>query len=75
MHKSNGKARRGQWLDDALQMAIDGLDKGYKMIEVCSKYAISRSLLKDHYAHRTRQRKVGSKIVLTKDKEEKLVDT
>ena len=55
-------------------MAIDGLDQGFSMADVCKKYKISRSSLRDHYEGRTKKRKMGPKTTLTKEKEDKLVE-
>ena len=55
-------------------MAIDRLDERYEMGEVCFKYGISRFSLRDHYESRIRQKKMGPRIVITKDEEEKLVE-
>ena len=55
-------------------MAIDGVDQGYIMADVCKSYRILRSSLKDDYEGRTRRKKIDPLIVLIKDKEEKLVE-
>ena len=64
---------RGQWSDESLKMAIDALNQCYKMADVCKKYEISRSFLKDHYEGRTRNRNMDRKTILTKDNEDKLI--
>ena len=51
---------RGQWSDETLQLAIEGLDQGYKTSQVCAKYGIPRASLKDHLVG-TRGRKWGQK--------------
>ena len=55
-------------------MAIDALNHGYKIADMCRKYKIPRSSLKDHYEKRTKNRKMDLKIILNKDNEEKLVE-
>ena len=72
--KYNGKRRRGQWTDEALEMAIDGLDQGFNTAEVSRKYKIPRSSLRDHYEGKTKGRKKGPKTILTKEEEDKLVE-
>ena len=67
------KARRAQWSHEALKMAIEGLDQGYKIAKVNNKYGISRSSLGDHNEGKTSQKKIGPKIVLPKNKKDKLV--
>ena len=44
------------------------------MVDVCKKYRIPRSSLKEHYEGRTKGRKMGPKIILTKEEEAKLVE-
>ena len=72
--KFNGKRRKGQWTDEALEMAIDGLDQGFSMAEVSRKYKIPRSFLRNHYEHRTKGRKMEPKTILIKEDEGKLVE-
>ena len=55
-------------------MAIKGLDQGYKISEVCEKYNIPRSSLKDHIVGISKGRKLDSKTILSMDKEVKLCD-
>ena len=56
--------------DEASKLAIEGLDQGYKLSEVSTKYGILRSSIRDHIEGKTKQRKIGSKIILTqKDKD------
>ena len=66
------KAKRAQWSSEALHLAMEGLDEGYKMNEVCKKYNMPRSSLRDHQIGRSRGRKMGPKTILTKDEEIKL---
>ena len=65
---------RGQWTNEALQLAIQGLDDGYNMAEVSKKYKIPRSFIKDHYEGRTIQRKLGPKTIFTNEEELQLVE-
>ena len=53
----------------ALCLAIDALDNGYKFSEVCMKYEIPRSSLRDHYVEITKSTKIGPKGVLTMEEE------
>ena len=68
------KSKRSLWSTEALHLAIEGLDEGYKISEVCKRYNIHRSSLKDHVVGRCRGRKMGPKIVLSMDEEEKLCE-
>ena len=63
-----------QWSNEALHLAIEGLDEGYKINEVCKKYNIPRSLLRDDVVGKCRRRKMGPKTVLSMDEEEKLCE-
>ena len=44
------------------------------MSEVCKKFNIPRSLLKDHIVGKFRRRKTGPKAILSMDEEAKLCD-
>ena len=57
------KARKGssQWSNEALELAIEGLDQGYKLSQVCAKYQIPRSSLRNHLVGRSRGRKMDPK--------------
>ena len=55
-------------------MAIERFDEGYKISEVCEKYNIPRSLLRDHIVDRSKGKKMGPKTILSMDEEEKLCD-
>ena len=66
--------RRAQWSNEALYLAIEALDEGYKISEVSRKYKISRSFLKDHLVGRSRGRKMGPKTLLRNDEEQKICD-
>ena len=72
--KNLGKERRGQWTNEALQLAIQGLDDGYNMAEVSRKYKIPRSSIRDYYEGRTIQRKLEPKTILTNEEELQLVE-
>ena len=72
--KKIAKSKRAQWSTEALHLAIEGLGQGWKMSEVCEKYNIPRSSLRDHVVGRSRDRKMGPKTILTKDEEEKLCE-
>ena len=65
---------RSQWSSESLELAIEGLDQGYKISEVCEKYNIPRSSLRDHFLGKSRGRKMGPKTVLSAEQEEKLCD-
>ena len=52
-------------------MAIEGLDEGYKISEVCKKYNIHRSSLRHHVVGKCRGRKMDQKIMLSIDEEAK----
>ena len=60
-------------MDDVL-FAIEALDQGHKMSEVCLKYGIPRSSLRDHVEGRTRTRRMGPNTILTQEEECQLVD-
>ena len=59
--KKIAKSQRAQWSSEALYLAIEGLDDGYKMSEVCEKYNIPSSSLRDHVVGRFKGRKMGPK--------------
>ena len=65
---------RSQWSTESLELAIEGLDQGYKIFEVCEKYNIPRSSLRDHFLGKSRGRKMGPKTVLSAQEEEKVCD-
>ena len=67
------KKIRRLWCNEALRLAFDALDSGYKMSEVSMKYGIPRSSLREHYHGRRKSRKLGPKGVLTMVEEEELV--
>ena len=54
----NGK----KWTNEALKLAIEGINQGYRINEVSKKYGIPRSFLRDHMEGRTRGRRMGPKI-------------
>ena len=65
---------RGLWSNEALSKAIDSLDDGYKMGEICKKFGIPKSIVKDHYQYgRTTSRKIGPQGVLTMQEEADLL--
>ena len=55
------------------KLAIDALDSGYPLSQVCKKYGIPRSGLRDHYIGKRESRKSGPQGVLIPAEEEKLV--
>ena len=57
--------RRGQWSNEALRLAFEALDNGYKMMDVGNKYEILKSILRKHYFKKKKSRKLGPKGVLT----------
>ena len=61
-------------VDEALKLAIKGIDQGYKMVEVAKKYDILNSFLRNHIKGRTRNRRLEPKIMLIHKKEQKLCD-
>ena len=71
--KKKSKCMRGQWTSTALKLAMDTLDTGYPMSQVCKKYGIPRSSLRDHYVGKRKSRKSGPAGVLTTAEEEELV--
>lgn len=52
--KKRVKKNTFDWIDHALQLAMAALDNGYKMEQVCKKYGIPRTSLKDHYSGKTK---------------------
>ena len=64
---------RGQWTSAALKLAIDALDTGYPMSQVCKKYEIPRSSLRDHYVAKRKSRKSGPPGIFIIAEEEELV--
>ena len=68
------KLMRSQWSNESLELAIEGLGQGYKIFEVCEKYNIPRSSLRDHFLGKSRGRKMGPKTVLSTKEEEKLCE-
>ena len=75
VHKKIQKNKRAQWSNEALTLAIKALNEGYKMSEVCKKYKISRSSLRDHVVGRTKGRKMGPKTILSQKEEQNYVST
>ena len=65
---------RGQWSHESFKIAMNALDQGYKMVDVCMKYEIPKSSLRYHYEGRTRNRKMVPKTILSKEEESKLVE-
>ena len=68
------KKKRENWSHKDMREAINLLDCGYKMHEVCEALNILRSPLRDHYNGRIKGRKMGPKSILTKEEEDKVVD-
>ena len=66
--------KRGQWSNEALNLAIERIDQGYTMAEVSRKYKIPRSSLGDHIMERTKGRKMGPKTILSQEEEMKLCE-
>ena len=66
------KPMKSQWSTESLELAIEGLDQGFKIFEVCEKYNIPRSSLSDYFLGKSRGRKMGPKTVLLAEEEEKL---
>ena len=73
-HKTLVKKTRAHWSNEALKLAIEGVDQGYSMAEVCRKYRIPKSSLRDHIVGRTRGRKMRPKTILSQEEEEKLCE-
>ena len=71
--KKKSKCARGQWTTTILKLAIDALDIRYPMSQVCKKYGIPRSSLRDHYVGKRKSRKSRLPGILTTAKEEELV--
>ena len=67
------KNTRAKWSDEDLKLAIEALDSGYSMREVCEAFSIPRTSLRDHYNGRLRSRKMGPPSILTKVEQDKLV--
>ena len=68
------EGKKGNWSDKDLRDAINALDYGYKMHEGCEAFSIPRSTLRNYYNGRIKGRKMGTKSILTKEEEDKLVD-
>ena len=73
-NKTQRRKKRENWSNEALELATEGLDQGYKLSQVCAKYGIPRSSLRDHLVGRSRGRKMGPKIVLFIEEENDLVE-
>ena len=71
--KKDLKRKRGHWSIATLKLAMEELDSRQKMRQVCKKYSIPRSSLRDHYVGKTKSRKIGQAGVLTMEEEKKLV--
>ena len=67
------KKKRRNWSDKDLREAINALECGYKLHEVCEAFNIRRFTLKEHYNGDNKKRKMSPKSILTKEEEEKLV--
>ena len=65
--------KRGQWSNGALKAAFEALDNGYKMKDVCQKYGIPSSSLRDYYLDKRKCRKLGAAAFLIKDEKAELV--
>ena len=52
---------------------MEELDAGHRMGQICKKYSIPRSSLRDHYVGKTKSRKIGLVGILTMEEENKLV--
>ena len=72
--KKRAKTKMTQWSNEKLELAIKGLDQGYKMFQMYTKYEIPQSSLRDHLVESLKGRKMGPKIVLSMDEERKLID-
>ena len=46
------------WSNEALRLAFDALESGYKMSEVCIHYRIPRSSLREDYVGKMKSRKI-----------------
>ena len=70
MVKISGKPKtRGNWIDEDLIKAIDCYDLGYKINDCVKAFHIPRSSLRNHLSGKTKTRKIGPKIILTKQEE------
>ena len=56
MKKKLAKYTKEQWSDESLKLAIEALDQRHKMSEICTKYGIPRSSLRDHIEGKTSRR-------------------
>ena len=74
MKRKLAKYKRGQWSDEALKLAIEALDHAHKLNEVCQKYGIPRSSLRDHVKGRTKTRKMGPNTILTQEEKCQFID-
>ena len=72
--KTQPKKNRANWSNEALELAIEGLDQGYKFSQVCAKYGIPRSPLRDYLVGRSRGRKMGPKTILSIEEEKDIVE-
>ena len=45
----NWPKKRGQWSNEALRLSINAFDSGYKMKDVCKRFGIPRSTLREQY--------------------------
>ena len=71
--QKNNKKKRGLWTNKAVKLAINAVDSGYKMSQVCKQFQISRSSLRNHYEARKKNRKLGPLGGLTTVEEKELV--
>ena len=49
------------------------IDEGYQWKEVCIYYGIPRISLRDHMSGKTKSRKMGPSLILTKEEEQGLL--
>ena len=72
--KISGKIKiREKWIDVFKIKAIDCYDMDYKISDYIKVFNISKSLITDYLSEKIPSRKIGSKIVLTKQIEEMII--
>ena len=66
--------KRCQWSNNALELAMEAIHKGYSYSQASAKYDIPKSSLRDHVIRKTRSKTVELKGVLNADEEFALCD-
>ena len=65
--KKDGKKMKSQWNNEALENAIKAINEGYNWEEVCRHYSILEASLKVYMSEKTKLKKIGLALTLTKE--------